>query len=250
VANLGGDRVAHPLLQRQADVGQPQRVADGGDHRGRDSLRHERRFQALAETREHRVGVVTLAVEQVVDDLLEALANRLQQDGDKSSGGPRDPKVIAGVKDRPKVAHNTDIQHDNTPAQRPVDKGPIDEDVDVPGTVAQDGNHHRHGDQERFRREPRDGRASQAGVQRSPTSPSSSRTWWTSTSPCTSARRRRTPPGWLPVGRSTEPRRAEEERSARRAWHPSRHSIVRTKRTRACRDRVRERAAIVSMRSA
>ncbi len=94
----------------------------------------------MAEARDDSVGLVALTVHQPVDAALEPIAQRLEQHRDDGGGDERDREAAARPKHRAEIADDEHIDAGDQGGKRAIHECAIDDRVDVPQVVAEDGD--------------------------------------------------------------------------------------------------------------
>ena len=72
-------------------------MGDGFHQRGQGVARHGRFLQPFSQPRQDRYGIVSLAVHEAVDGLLQALAKRMEENGDHSGSQNGEQQIATGL---------------------------------------------------------------------------------------------------------------------------------------------------------
>src|SRR6266852_1327205 len=99
----------------------------------------KRGFQASSQPRDDAVGLVTVLIQQVVDGLLEASAQGLKQHGDQTCRQQGDAQVAMCLKEHAEANYDQDVNGDDAYREHAIDQYAVDEQVNVPGPIAQQG---------------------------------------------------------------------------------------------------------------
>ncbi len=153
---LVADRQLHGFAARRADrgltdllrliqqlnggIGQLERGGDGGHDGGQGFGRHGCGLVLLAQAGEHGVRIVTLAVHELIDAALEPLTHGVEGHGHQPGCDQGDDQVPGRLKEEPQAAHRHNVDQDHAQGQTAIDQRAVDDDVDVPELVAEDGN--------------------------------------------------------------------------------------------------------------
>jgi hypothetical protein len=120
-------------------VRQPQRTGDGLGHRREHLVGLARGHQAVAEAAQRCRGIVTVAVDELVDPPPQPPVQRLERDRHDPDGHDPRGRVVDQPAER---RHHRHVEGDHDRRQRAVDQRAADHEVDVPQSVPQDGDRH------------------------------------------------------------------------------------------------------------
>src|SRR5579884_3827331 len=107
--------------------------------------------QPRLEGRKHPGGIVLVAVEAAVDENLQAATPRVEQAGDEKRGqSDRELRILTGygAENRLEDDYAAEIKQRHGGGEGGVDNRAVDQDIDVPQALAQDGEGNRDRDRE------------------------------------------------------------------------------------------------------
>ncbi len=125
-----------------------ERLPHGRDDGGQDGIGVQSRLQALAEAGKHNIRFITQAIQQAVDAALQEVTQRLKKHGHDTCSNERDDQVSTRAERGSQVADHEDIDADDERGEQTVDQRAVDDDINVPQPVAQDGDADRDRKQE------------------------------------------------------------------------------------------------------
>src|SRR5919199_3794028 len=144
----GGRGDLEPPVARKSygRVAELERLSDRSDDGREHGVGSECGFQALAEARDHPVGIVAFAVHQVVYRTLQAGSQGGEEHGDYAGSEQGDRQVALGSKNRAEVADDQYVDAGDSSTQGAVHQGAVDYEVYVVESVAQ--HRYAHGDRD------------------------------------------------------------------------------------------------------